>query len=434
MKRFLAFFAALLITSQALAADVLELTNFTLIDGTGAPARAVKRLVARNGVIIVIDDAGDDFPIVANDRVRRIDLGGAFVIPGLIDTHVHVARFPDTRDKAQRLLEGALRGGVTAVRDLTGDARALADIERSVSLRGFIGPTVVYSSLFGGPDVFKGGPTASMSQGRTPGTAPWSRLIEPSTDVRLAVAQAIGTGSRNLKIYGDLDDRLATKIITEARAQGLMTTAHGTVFSARPSTLVAAGGGTLSHVSYLVWEAADVVPRDFGLRTKGDWKNVPANHPKLLALYDAMAKAGTTLDATLFVFRNMPDFAPGGYDGWAADAFTWGAEATKLAHRAGVKVTTGTDWFEPTDEYEHPNTHHELQLLVSSAEFTPMEAIVAATRNGAIALGLEKTHGTLELGKFVDLVVLDANPLENVENTRRIRFVVRHGDIVAPAF
>ena len=118
------------------AAEYLELTDFQLIDGTGAPARRVHRLVARDGVIVTIDGQGEMPKPEPDARWLRIGLNGAWVLPGLIDTHVHVARFPDTSTHAKAILERAVRGGVTSVRDLAGDARALADIERAVGDTG----------------------------------------------------------------------------------------------------------------------------------------------------------------------------------------------------------------------------------------------------------------------------------------------------------
>src|SRR5690242_14032466 len=81
------------------AATVLELDDLRLIDGTGAPARHVDRLVVSDGRIVAIDGEGSVPAMAANDRWQRVALGGATVMPGLIDTHVHVARFPNTRAK-----------------------------------------------------------------------------------------------------------------------------------------------------------------------------------------------------------------------------------------------------------------------------------------------------------------------------------------------
>ncbi|WP_257388892.1 amidohydrolase family protein [Tahibacter caeni] len=418
-------------TAAAPAADYLELTDFTLIDGTDVPPRAVKSLLARDGVIVAIDDAGTRPAAEADARWTRIGLNGAWVMPGLVDTHVHVTRYPDPR-KSERVLLGALRGGVTAVRDLAGDARALAEIERLGATRGWTGPSLVYSALFGGPAIFQGGPTAEMAPGRPPGQASWARQIDAHTDLRLAVAEARGSGARNVKVYGDLTPALAAALIRESTRQGLLTTAHATVFPARPSDLVKAGVGSLSHAPYLVWEAADTVPADYGRRISGAWSTTAADHPRLRALYRQMAERGTFLDATLYVYREMKNYAPGQMDtSWTDAAFAWGAAATRQARLAGVRVTTGTDWFEPRDEDALPHTHDELALLVEHAGFTPAQALVAATRNGAAALGLAD-QGTLEIGKAADLVVLDADPLADIRNTTRIRFTVKHGVAVQP--
>lgn len=411
------------------AADYLELTDFHMFDGTGSAPRAVKSLLVRDGVVVAIDDAGTRPAAEADARWTRIGLAGAWVIPGLVDTHVHVSRYPDPR-RGDRVMVSALRGGVTSVRDLAGDARALAEIERAIEAGEWRGPTLVYSALFGGPGIFRNGPTAEMSPGRAPGEAPWARHIDAKTDLRQAVAEARGTGARNVKVYGDLTPRLATALIREARRQGLMTTAHATVFPAAPGDLVDAGIGSLSHAPYLVWEAVDTVPDDYGARIRGPWSTVAPDHPRLRALYRRMAERGVFLDATLYVYKAMKDYAPGQLDtSWTDAAFAWAAQATRLAHEAGVRVTTGTDWFDPRDEGDLPHTHDELALLVAHAGFTPAQALVAATRDGAVALGLDD-RGTLEVGRRADLVVLDADPLADIANTKRIRFTVSRGVVV----
>lgn len=420
---------ALLLAPTAHAAEYLELTNFRLIDATGAPERPVARLVSRDGIVVAIDDAGRVPETEAGARWTRVDLQGAWVMPGLIDTHVHVARFPDTGARARRILQGAARGGVTGVRDLAGDARALAETERAMGAGEFVGPALRYSAMFGGPDIFREGPTSQMASGREPGGAAWARMITADTDLRQAVAEAKGTGAANIKLYGDLGPRLAKSIIREARRQGLTATAHATVFPARPSDLVAAGVGTLSHAPYLVWEAVEVVPADYRARIAGPWATIPPDHPRLMALYRRMARDGVFLDATLFVYKAMRNYSPQVQADWTDAAFAWAAQATRLAHAAGVKVTTGTDWFEPRDELDLPNTHEELLLLVDNAGFTPMEAIVAATRNGAAALGLEDT-GTVQVGKVADLLVLEASPLVDIRNTARIRMTIRNGTVL----
>ncbi len=420
---------ALSIVSPAQAAQWLRLGHFSLIDGTGAPLRQVNELLARDGVIVAIDEAYA--APEAGDVVTTLDLGDAYVMPLLTDTHVHVARFPDTRQAAQSILVDALRAGIGAVRDLGGDARALAEINRAAGAGEVRIPTLVYSALFASPAVIEDPRMNAFAAGVQPGQVPWLRAVSDDQPIELLVAQARGAGASGLKLYGGLDARLANKVIRAANAQGVATWAHATVFPAAPGDLVRAGVSGLSHAPYLIWEAVDEVPDDYAARTDAPWTVIPVDHPKLLALFTRMAREQVFLDATLFVYKQMHTFAPQVQAQWAGEAFAWGAEATALAHRLGVPVTTGTDWFEPRGPGELPHTHQELQLLVSDAGFSPMQAIIAATATGAEALGIEATHGTIEVGKVADLLVLGQNPLEDVSHTTDIRHVIHQGALVA---
>jgi imidazolonepropionase-like amidohydrolase len=414
------------------AAQFLELTNLQLVDGTGAPARKVARLVARDGTIVAIDKAGSVPAPQPGDRWLRIDLAGAWVTPGLVDTHVHAARFPDAHAQAQRILDAGVHGGVTAVRDMGGDARTLAELDRARLAGERAGPVVLASAMFGGADIFKGGPTAEMAAGHAPGEAAWALRVDAATDVRQAVAEARGAGVGQLKLYGDIEPALAAALIAEAHRQHLLVAAHATVFPTGPGQLVEAGVDSLAHAPYLVWEGADAIPDDYGQRIAGPWATVPPDHPKLLALYRRMAERGVFLDATLYVYKAMNNYPGLPHQAWADAAFAWAAQATRLAHRAGVRVTTGTDWFEPGAEGGLPHTHEELALLVEAAGFTPMEALVAGTRDGAAALGMAATRGTVEVGKAADLLVLEASPLEDIRNTQQIRMTVAGGRVVEP--
>lgn len=419
----------LFLATPAQAADWLILSKVTLIDGTGAPARGVERIAIRNGVIVAIGGAGIDAP-AEGDVVVSVELGGAFVMPGLVDTHVHVGRFPSARAEAERLLQVAVRGGVTSVRDLGGDARALTEVTRAMANGELVGATLAHSTLLGGESLFKQDQRfASHAIGFAPGSAPWSKAVTATSDLRLVIAEAKGAGATIAKLYGNLDARLAGRLIAEAERQGLKTAAHATVFPAGPSALVAAGIDSLSHAPYLIWEAARSIPADYRARTKGPWAEIPPDHPKLLALYTSMARRGVFLDATLFVYRNMAKYSPAVDADWTGPAFSWAMQAVRIAHERGVRITAGTDWFEPRSAAELPHTHEELVLLVE-AGLSPMEAIVAGTKNGAAAMGVDAARGTLAVGKAADLLVLDADPLADIRNTQKIRFVVKDGRIV----
>ncbi len=407
----------------------LILENLMLVDGSGAPPRIVDELIARNGEIVFVNSTGGSFEFTPNefDIIERVDLDGAWVIPGLIDTHTHAARFPDSYGEGRRILSAALRGGVTTVRDLGGDARSLAELERARRARQFEGPEIVFSAMVGNRALFDDERIAVFSTGYAPGDAPWAMAVDAKSDLPRLIARSSGSGVSALKLYAGLDRADVLAIGEEARRQGLALWAHATVFPAGPFDLIDAGVSSLSHAPYLVWAAITDIPDDYGMRTKGRWPSIAPDHPRLLELYDEMARRGVYLDATLFVFRRMHNFAPTVVADWAGPAADWAAAATSLAHQRGVRVTTGTDWFEPSEADGLPNTHAELELLVEEAGFTPLAALVAATRNGAEALGLGLTHGLITEGRQADLVVLNANPLADISNTRDIKMVFKSG-------
>lgn len=426
--------AGLLCLGQPVAAtEWLVLSNFHLIDGTGASPVEVEQLVIRDGVIQAINPSA--FPsedqVQPMESVTHINLDGAWVMPGLIDTHVHVARFPETLKQAKTILQQAVRGGVTSVRDLGGDARTLAEVNRALLNNEWIGADVVFAGIYGGPALFADERIARLSPGFEPGTAPWTQAITDNTNLPLMVAATRGAGVHGIKLYGNLDAELSVAVIHEANRQNLPVWAHATVFPAGPGDLVNAGVSSLSHAAYLVWEAADSIPDDYSARIDGPWSSTAPDHPALIALFKTMKHQGVFLDATLYVYESLHKVIPPDQAGWAIDAARWGAAVTRLAHQQGVKITAGTDWFEP-NEGELPHTHDELALLVEKAELSPMEAIVAGTRNGAESLGLLDQRGTVEADKAADLLILSENPLDNIRNTEKIQLVVKHGKVIKP--
>lgn len=437
MKRALALLMSSIMLAAgpapAHAADWLELKHLVLIDGTGADAREVDLLVARDGIIVRIDDQGETADPSPFDIVTSVDLRGAHVIPGLIDSHVHFSGYPGDRAGMQARMTQALRGGVTSVRDMAGDARVLADSKRAVLRGEFDGITVATAALVGGPTMFADPRVAMGGLGYPPGEAPWLQNVTAQTDLALALARARGAGADAVKLYGNLDAALVRVIAAAARRQDLSVWAHATVFPARPGDLLDAGVEVLSHAPYLVWEAVDKVPDDYSARRNGPYDKIRPRHRKIRALLQRMAAGETLLDTTLLIYRDAIRQAEGEQRGaWSLQAFEWGVAVVALAHELGVPLAAGTDRFAKND-WSLPDLHQELVILVEQAGLTPMAALVAATRNGARAAGLDARRGTLVLGKAADIVVLDADPLEDITATQKIRLVVKDGRIVHAA-
>jgi len=408
----------------AIAAQALVITHATLWDGTGSAARSGMTIVMQNGRITAVQ-ADSDQPPPAGAEVRNVD--GAFVMPGLIDTHVHLATNPsddDRRALVERRLRLALLGGVVAVRDMGGDARALADLARASAAGDIAAPEIHYSAIFAGPAFFADPRVLASSVGRAPGAAPWTRAVTDSTNMVQAVAEARGAGATAVKMYAALDSATAARVAAEAKRQGLGVWAHLALFPARPSQVVAAGVEVVSHALLVAWAASPTLP-EYTRRSQVDLRT-GADAPQIAALYALMRERHTMFEPTLFVYRGdtaAPDTSAG------KRRLARAIEYTRAAHDAGVAIVAGTDGIGSEEEGSLPNIHVEMALLVQ-AGLTPTEALLAATSTAARAARFGD-HGTIAVGQAADLLVLDGDPTVDIRNSRRIRFVVRRGRTVS---
>jgi len=414
----------------AAAPKPLLLTHVGLIDGTGSPVRRDMTIeITGKRITAVYPDGSRAAPKDAKVR----DLGGKYVIPGLIDAHVHITDAEPDIAHYRTFLHALLLGGVTGIRDMAGDDRLLQYLAEQANSDAFASPDIFYVALMAGPSFFKEDVRAqAASKGEPLGFAPWMQAITAKTDIPLAVAEAKGTGATGIKLYANLPAALVKAITAEAHRQGLRVWTHATIFPAKPSDAVDAGVETISHSPYLVWEAAPNVPDDYKMRAMGDFEHVKPDAPQILALFDAMKKRGTILDATLLVFKNEAEHHP---QSVGAGVMPWSYAVTKLAHQRGVLIDAGTDdagfpyGKDGPDLGQLPSVHQEMALLVRHAGFTPVQAIEAATEVGAAALGQSAKRGTITPGKLADLVVLDADPSHDIHNTTKIDFVVKHGRV-----
>ena len=391
--------------------------DVTVIDGTGAAPRPHQDIVLRDGKIAAVGNTGSVG--AAADSV--IDGRGLYVIPGLIDAHVHLGTGP--WDQRAATLKKALIGGVTSVFDLAGDARATSDLQRAVIAGQIPGPNIYYVALFGGPAFFTDPRVLDASRGYAAGRAPWMQSVGDTTDFATAVAIARGTGAIGIKLYAALDSLTVTRATAEAHRQGLKVIAHATTFPGKPLDLIAAGVDMLAHTPYLVWQGS---PRtaDFPARARGDFLGVPANSPEIEQVLTAMRDRGTALNPTLWVFEMQ------GADSLGTVRTPWMYAVTRRAAQLGVRIVAGTDGLDAPRGDSLPTLHRELELLVNGAGLTPLQAITAATSNGAWAVGAAETTGAIAVGKDADLLLLSADPSADIRNTRAIRAVIRAGRVV----
>ncbi|HEV2866143.1 MAG TPA: amidohydrolase family protein, partial [Allosphingosinicella sp.] len=341
----------------------------TLIDGTDGPARSPMAVITRGERIeAVLPDAELGAEALAGAQV--VDVSGQYLLPGLIDAHQHLATPPD-RAAAEALMRRDLYSGITAVRIMADDLRAIAELARAARVGEIAGPDLYFAALVAGPSFFADPRTQAISAGWTPGETPWAQAIDENTDIPLAIARARGTGATALKIYANLPPLLVRRLAQEAHRQGLRVWAHAAVFPASPADVLAAGPDTVSHTCYLAYQLSDPPPASYQQRFPVNYAAFAGGDNAVMAgLFREMRRRGIILDATLRVYAEADRraAAPGGRPYHCNLALA--ARLTDQARREGVAIAAGTDGFTGR-ENPFPALYEELELLVSRAGLSP---------------------------------------------------------------
>ena len=383
------------------------------------PARAQTGVTAFEGARLIVGDGGapienavlvvDGARIVAAGRAAevsvpvsatRVNLAGNTVMPMLIDTHVHLS---PTREAIMRDLRRRAYFGVSAALSLGMDKYELLDIR---------GQAIPDAARF-----LSAGRGITMPE---PGRLTVPHWITTEEEGRQAVKELAAQKVDIVKIWVDTRDGKYKKltpeiygaIIDEAHKQGLRITAH--IFDLEDTKgLIRAGIDAFAH---------GVRDRDIDDELVAMFKERPN-----LVLTPNLPDRGVKTDLS-WLRGSLPDaelekLEAANTDKPREQAF-YGIQARNLAklNAAGVRITLGTDGNRPWGP-------HEEMLDMVMAGMTPAQVIVAATRNSAEFMRLADT-GTLEPGKSADFMVLDANPLEDITNTRRISAVILRGAAV----
>lgn len=394
-----------------------------LIDGTGDAVKQDMAVVTDGErIAAVVEDRA--LKQAQLNRAKQIDLTGKFLLPGLIDSHQHLATPPDRPD-AERRLRRDIYSGVTATRDMADDLRQIADLTRAARVGEIPAPDIAYAALMAGDSFFVDPRTQAIAAGGVAGQVPWEQAIDSKTDLRLAVARAKGTYATAVKIYANLSGPLVAAITKEAHAQGMQVWAHGMVFPATPVEVVDAGVDVASHSCYLAYQAMAKRPDSYQHRFPLDASLFEHDNPVMTKLFADMARRGTVLDATLHVYREVEEAARKQNKPPLCTVALAG-RLTNQAFRAGVQISAGTDGDTPPNE-SWPALFDELQLLHDAAGLPPMAVVQAATINGARAMGEARDMGSIEPGKLANMVVLERNPLDDVRNFRSVVLTVKRG-------
>jgi imidazolonepropionase-like amidohydrolase len=379
-------------------------------------------VVVRGSVIeAVLPDAEVSAELI--ETAESVDLTGRYLLPGLIDTHQHLATPPD-REKAQAWLRRQIFGGVTAIRDMADDLRQISDLTRAALVGEIPAPDIAYAALMAGPGFFADPRTWQVSQGLEPGGLPWMKAIDSASDIPTEVTLARGTSAAAIKIYADLQADLVREITEQAHRQGLQVWAHAAVFPSRPSQVVASGVDSISHAQMLGYEFATDAELISYASKRPPMPETFDDEPtaEIARLLDEMRDRGIILDATTSMWDSVETAGRPTRDAdrRAAIAFTG------QSHRAGVDVSTGTDYETPLDD-PYPSLHRELRFLVEEVGMSTTEVLRSATAVGAKALGQQRLMGSVEPGKLANLLVLTADPTADIRNIGQIAFVVKRG-------
>ncbi|MGQ0590196.1 MAG: amidohydrolase family protein [Sphingosinicella sp.] len=395
----------------------------TLIDGTGGPARRDMAVIVNGPRIEAVVPAAELAP-AQTEGAAIVDLRGRFLLPGLIDSHQHLAT-PPNRAQAAALMRRALYTGITAVRIMADDLRAIAELDREARAGEIAGPDLHFAAIFAGPSFFEDPRTAAAAAGFAPGTAPWMQAADETTDLPLAIARARGTGAIAIKIYANLPPDMVRSLTEEAHRQGMQVWAHGMVFPTPPAEVIAARPDVISHTCYLAYQLMDERPQSYQARSPIDPAPFAGGDNQVMTrMFRDMGRAGIILDPTLRVYREVERRATPERPPYCT--LDLAARLTAQAHRAGVLLSAGTDGDTPRDA-PYPALFDELELLVERAGLTPLEAIRAATQIGAMTMEQGQNMGVVAEDYLANLVVLERDPTADVSNMRSVLFTVKNG-------
>lgn len=416
--------------------DIVALKGFTLIDGTGSPAVADQALVMDAGKIIWVGPTGE---LKAPKGSEIVDLAGKYLTPGLIDLHVHIGIVKDlkqdianyTPELVKSELRQYARYGVTTVLVL-GTDKDLIFAMRNEQRAGRPQFARIYTA--GQGMVFEGGYGGVVGLNE--------KLSTPEQAVA-AVNREADKGVDLIKLWVDselgtmpvMPPAISQAIIDTAHKRGLRAIAH-IFYLADAKRLLAQGIDGFAHsvrdqpvddefINAMkakgVWQLAGTLSRESAMFAFGapspllddPFFRAAASPSSLTLLGSAERQKAVSANPH---FQEFPEFLRT-------------AEANfKRELDAGVNIAFGTD-AGPPGRFPGYSEHRELELMVEAGG-TPMQALTAAT--GSAAKFLRADTGVIAVGKQGDLMVLDANPLENIKNTRRIYAVYLAGRPITP--
>ena len=430
------------------APNVLVLTNANVVDtrtGSVAPHLTV---VIKDGKIRALAKVGF---IDGSRSTRVVNAGGKYLIPGLWDMHVRSAGAPDAMWDENIIYPLYIANGVTGVRDMQGEPNLLEQRRERIRKGELLGPHIVFAG-------------ATLDAGHS---SPQTLAVNTPVEGRQAVRSLKERGVDFIKLLphvprdtylaiADEATRLKMRFVgqvpesvsvAEASASGQRSIEHlsGVILGCssrekelREKWLLALTGGSADDDAALAQEALNTYDPQKAWKLFVEFTNNNTYQVPALVWW----RAGATLDTPGLAMDPRLKYVPAGVRAeWQSETRHQQATEEKLAalkqlstrylelvhamHRAGVPFMTGTDG---PQAYVIPgfSLHDEMELLGKSG-FTNADALAAATFYPALFMVKLDQYGVIEPGRVADLVLLDANPLEDIRNTRRISAVILGG-------
>ncbi len=421
------------IASMTLA-DTLLIENVTLIDGTGRPSVA--------GASVLVD--GDRISRIARGSIdappgtNRIDGSGKFLMPGLMDMHIHLrgsveltpeGLFKVTNDRTRgiRMLHSYLYSGVTSVYDAGNVPDYILGLRADERNGDLVSPRIFATgSIVTYPGSHGSNEFGTQVDDWPEAIPTLDAHIEREPDLLKLTYEERGWGAREM--IPILPLALMQQIIQYYNERGIRTTVH-TSSEYRARQAIFAGVDTLAHpiIQGPVTEdfarlmGAKKIPMVTTL-TIGENYSRLAEHPEYLdqPLYQATVPAE---EIEMLKTERRQEYQERKWTWWMKIMTTIAQENLRMINEAGGVLVAGTD------QSSGPALHRELELM-ADAGIPASEIIRIATLNGAIFLGKEREMGSIEEGKIADMILLGADPTIDINNAKEILEVIKGGRIV----
>ncbi len=407
----------------------LALRDVTVVDVIGGSLHPSRTVLVAGDRIAAVGLTGEvDLP----EGTEVVDAAGGYLIPGLWDMHVHIT------DATELALPVLLANGITGVRDAGGDLALLRRLEDE-RVRGERMASRLVTS----------GPYVDSDKG-----IPYRLVVETAEDGRAAADSLGRAGVDFVKIHNGVPRPAYFALVGRANERGLPVVGH-IPLEVSPGEAARAGQAGVEHFVTLfegtlrerfAADPADLMEQyvESGLDTlmalfaeRGVWFTPTLTTYRIRAERGRLAKhpdprlryVAPSLRAqwdALYPVRkqdSIPDVVAA-----RKQFFEMGLDVVRVAHEARVPLLAGTD-LAARDILPGFHLHDEMATMVE-AGLEPHEALQTATWNPARFLDRANELGTIATGKLADLVLLDANPLENISNTQRIRAVVMNGRLL----